>query len=325
MATGATALGLDPRGLELLRGPGRQDLALDPRNLEKLRKDASASPDKAIRDASRQFETLFVNMLMKSMRDATPQDGMMDSDQTRMYTGMLDQQLAQAISKRGIGLADVMTKQLAKGSGTAAAAAAGVTAPPLNLNGGAPRNLRPAETAVDRATAPNLVTGTAQPPVGATGKAKEFINRMWPHAVDAAKATGIPAHFILGQAALESGWGSREIKAADGSTTHNLFGVKAGRSWDGDTAAIRTTEFVNGVKQKVVDKFRQYSSYAEAFKDYANLLKSNPRFAAVLQAGNDPAAFAKGLQKAGYATDPAYAAKLQRIITGSVMREGLSA
>jgi flagellar protein FlgJ len=148
---------------------------------------------------------------------------------------------------------------------------------------------------------------------------------MWPHAVEAAKETGLPPHFIIGQAALESGWGSREIKARDGSTTHNLFGVKAGRSWSGETAAAKTTEFVAGVKEKVVDKFRQYSSYGEAFKDYANLLKGNPRYAAVLQAGNDPHAFAQGLQKAGYATDPAYASKLTRIITGSVMRQGLSA
>jgi flagellar protein FlgJ len=297
-------------------------LALDPRGLERLRSDAGASPDKAIKDASRQFETLFVNMLLKSMRDATPQDGMMDSEQTRMYTGMLDQQLAQAMSARGIGLADIMAKQLSKGSGTSAAAAAGVNAPaldPASIPGGATRNQQAAPVA------PTGEAGAVAPPVGATGKAREFINKMWPHAVDAAKATGLPPHFILGQAALESGWGSREIKGAGGNTTHNLFGVKAGRSWDGETAAIKTTEFVNGVKQKVVDKFRQYSSYADAFKDYANLLKSNPRFASVLQAGNDPAAFAHGLQKAGYATDPAYANKLQRIITGSVMRQGLSA
>ena len=235
---------------------------------------------------------------------------------------MLDQQLAEAMSKRGIGLADVMAKQLSKGSGTAAAAAAGVTAPPIDPKAilGAPRNVQPAPV-----SAPNAAASAVTPPTGATGKAREFINKMWPHAVDAAKATGIPAHFIIGQAALESGWGNREIKAADGSSTHNLFGVKAGRSWTGETAAIKTTEFVNGVKEKVVDKFRQYSSYADAFKDYANLLKNNPRFAPVLQAGNDPAAFAQGLQKAGYATDPAYAAKLQRIITGTVMRQGLSA
>src|SRR3954463_8894467 len=118
-------------------------VALDPRALEKLRMDANASPEKAVRGAAKQFETLFINQLLKSMRDATPQDGMMDSEQTRMYTGMLDQQLAQAMSARGIGLADIMTKQLSKDSGSAAAQAAGVTAPALNLNGGgAERNLQ---------------------------------------------------------------------------------------------------------------------------------------------------------------------------------------
>ena len=299
-------------------------MALDPRSLERLRSDAGADPDKAIKDAARQFETLFVNMLMKSMRDASPQDGIMDNEQTKTFTGMLDQQLAQAMSKRGIGLAEVMSKQLAKGSGSAAATAAGVTAPPLDPASvlGAPRN-KQAPAPVAPAAATGAVTEAA-PPVGATGKARAFIDKMWPHAVEAAKSTGIPAHFIIGQAALESGWGSREIKGAGGVNSHNLFGVKAGRSWSGETAAVRTTEFINGVKEKVVDKFRQYSSYADAFRDYANLLKNNPRFAPVLQAGNDPAAFAQGLQKAGYATDPAYAAKLQRIITGTVMRQGLS-
>jgi peptidoglycan hydrolase FlgJ len=295
------------------------NIALDPRGLEKLRSQANASPDKAIQGAAKQFETLFINQLLKSMRDATPQDGIMDSDQTRMYTGMLDQQLAQAMSARGIGLADVMVKQLSKGSGSAAAQAAGVTAPPLNLTVGAPRNVQaPAQPAPAAAAAP-------EKPVGVTGKAKAFIDKMWPHAVEAAKATGLPAHFIIGQAALESGWGQRQIKDADGTNSHNLFGIKAGRSWDGEVAAIKTTEYIKGVQQKVVDKFRSYASYGEAFMDYANLLKNNPRYSKVLEAGNDPQAFAKGLQNAGYATDPAYAQKLTKIITGSIMRSGLSA
>jgi flagellar protein FlgJ len=294
-------------------------IALDPRGLEKLRSEAAAAPEKAVRDAAKQFETLFVNMLLKSMRDATPQDGMMESEQTRMYTGMLDQQLAQAMSARGIGLADVMAKQLSKSSGSAAAQAAGVTAPALNLNG-AQRSLPPAPAVEGAAGSAPLA-----PPTGPSAKARAFIDKMWPHAVEAAKSTGLPAHFIIGQAALESGWGSREIKSAGGAPSHNLFGVKAGRSWDGDVAAAKTSEFVSGVKEKVVDKFRSYSSYAEAFKDYANLLKNNPRFSKVLEAGNDPAAFAQGLQRAGYATDPAYASKLTRIITSSVMRQGLSA
>lgn len=291
---------------------GPASLALDPRGLDKLRVDAGAAPDKAIRDASRQFETLFVNMLLKSMREASAQDGPLDSEQTRMYTGMLDQQLAQAMSARGVGLADVMVRQLSKGN--AAAAGASVTELPSKRGIGA--------------DIPGLFNKPAVPvntaPSGTTPKARDFINKMWPHAVDAARATGIPAHFIVGQAALESGWGSREIKTAQGADTHNLFGIKAGRGWSGNTTHASTTEFIDGVKQKVVDKFRQYSSYAEAFRDYATLLKSNPRYAGVLQAGQDAQAFAQELQKAGYATDPSYANKLTRIITGRVLQQGLA-
>jgi len=290
-------------------------LALDPRGLERLRSQAGASPEKAVREASKQVEVLFVNMLLKSMREAAPQNGPLASEQTRMYTGMLDQQLAQAMSARGIGLAEVMAKQLSRGSAS--------EIDPAAILGGQERlrnstGARPVPGAATIAPAT-----TPAPPVGPTSKASDFINKMWPHALEAAKATGLPPHFIIGQAALESGWGARAIKAPDGSDTHNLFGVKTGRSWIGDNVAAKTTEFVNGAKQRVVDKFRSYASYGEAFMDYANLLKNNPRYSAVLEAGNDAKAFAQGLQKAGYATDPAYAAKLQRIITGNAMRQGL--
>ena len=298
-------------------------LALDPRGLEKLRSQAGSSPEKATREASKQFEVMFVNMLLKSMRDAAPQEGPMANEQTKMYTSMLDQQLSQSIANRGIGLADVMAKQLGKGNALKALEGDGATAA---LTGS--KSTLPAEGAGLQATPP---TAPAQPmpapPTGAAPgtKARNFIDKMWPHAVDASKATGIPPHFILGQAALESGWGSRQIKTADGHASHNLFGIKVGRSYAGEGADATTHEFVRGVKQKVVDKFRTYASYGEAFMDYANMLKNNPRYAQVLEAGNDPKAFAKGLQKAGYATDPAYASKLQRIITGNVMRQGLSA
>lgn len=295
-------------------------LALDPRGLERLRSQAGTSPEKSLREAAKQFEVLFVNMLLKGMREAAPQDGPLDSEQTRMYTGMLDQQLAQAMATRGIGLADVMAKQLMRAKAEPVDPAAVLGAPAakpkngvrLDFPAGAPR-------AGNIESDPNFQT----PPIGPTTKARDFINKMWPHAVEAAKATGLPPHFIIGQAALESGWGRSEIKAPDGSATHNLFGVKAGRSWGGETAATKTTEFLNGAKQRVVDKFRSYASYGEAFMDYAKLLKSNPRYSAVLEAGNDAKAFAQGLQKAGYATDPAYAAKLQRIIASNAMRQGL--
>jgi flagellar protein FlgJ len=284
-------------------------LALDPRGLERLRADAGAAPDKAVRDAAKQFEVLFVNMLLKSMREAAPQDGPLDSEQTRMYTGMLDQQLAQSMATRGIGLADIMARQLTRGSGTPAGESS------VPGTDGLRSSNAPRETQAD----------PAPPVVRRNAKARRFVDKMWPHAVEASRATGIPPHFILGQAALESGWGTREIKSADGRPTHNLFGIKAGRSWGGQTSNAGTTEFVQGVKQRAVEKFRSYDSYADAFRDYAKLLKSNPRYAQALEAGPDAAAFARGLQKAGYATDPEYATKLTRVITGSVLRQGLSA
>jgi flagellar protein FlgJ len=130
---------------------------------------------------------------------------------------------------------------------------------------------------------------------------------------------------MIGQAALESGWGGREIRGTDGKPSHNLFGIKAGRGWTGRTVDIVTTEYVNGLPQKAVERFRVYDSYADAFRDYAKLIRGNPRYAAVLEAGNDAVAFARGLQKAGYATDPQYADKLARVINGSVLRQSLQA
>lgn len=130
----------------------------------------------------------------------------------------------------------------------------------------------------------------------------------------ASAATGIPAKFMLAQAALETGWGRRDIRHADGSTSHNLFGVKAGKGWHGPVAEVMTTEYVDGIAQRRVEKFRAYGSYAEAFADYARLLTQSPRYRHVLTSGTDAAGFAQGLQRAGYATDQLYADKLRRVI-----------
>jgi flagellar protein FlgJ len=170
-------------------------------------------------------------------------------------------------------------------------------------------------------------TGEGAPAAGASplpvSKTREFVDRVWSHAVEAARETGIQARFMVGQAALESGWGKHEIRADDGSPTYNVFGVKAGRGWNGPVVEKTTTEYVNGVAQKVTAKFRAYSSYAESFKDYASLLLGNRRYAAVVGQGQDAEAFARGLQQAGYATDPAYAAKLTRIINSPTLRASL--
>jgi flagellar protein FlgJ len=146
---------------------------------------------------------------------------------------------------------------------------------------------------------------------------RAFQEKLGAHAEAASRETGIPAKFMLGQAALESGWGKREIKGADGSASHNLFGIKAGPGWKGKVATAVTTEYVNGVPQTRMEKFRAYDSYADGFKDYAKLISNNPRYDKVMASAGDASSFAHGLQKAGYATDPHYATKLSRIITRS--------
>ena len=270
------------------------NLALDSQGLDKLRLQAKQSPDKAIKGAAQQFEQVFLNMMLKSMREATPQEGMFDNEQTKMFTGMLDQQLAQSMSSgHGIGLADVMVRQLSHSS-----LSAGV-------------DPKADATSV---TKPNSALKNAVPSAYNENFQQDFVKKLMPHAEQVSQTTGVPAHLMVGQAALESGWGRREIKMADGSNSHNLFGIKAGANWNGKVAEVMTTEYHNGVANKQVEKFRAYASYAEAFKDYANTLSSNPRYAEVLKQGDSAQGFAQALQKAGYATDPNYGDKLSKVI-----------
>ncbi len=286
--------------------------AADSHGVDALRFQARKNPEQAARGAAQQFEALFLQTLLKTMRDAAPQDGLMDSEQTRMYTSMLDQQLAQNLSAKGIGLADVMLRQLLRNQ--AAAVGAGAGAVPLPVDGNSPR--------VEAAAGPKQNAGGANAVLPQAGG--DFILRMKQHALEASVATGVPARFLLGHAALESGWGKHEIRNSDGSQSFNLFGIKAGRNWRGSTADVVTTEYVDGVPHKTLQKFRAYGSYAEGFHDYARVLRENPRYVLVLKQ-NDGAGFAQGLQRAGYATDPNYADKLTRVLNGARLRQTLAA
>jgi flagellar protein FlgJ len=283
-------------------------LAIDTQSLGQLRAQAKKSPDQALKAAAQQFESVFMNMMLKSMRGATPQDGAMDSEQTRMFTGMLDQQLAQSMSSgRGIGLADMLVKQL-KHSGQAPALSSVLNPQPVILDTRS-SIFNPQSSILDPkpSAVPSAYNATTQ---------QDFVNRMLPHALQASSASGVPPQLMLGQAALESGWGRRQILMADGSNSHNLFGIKAGAGWHGKVAEVMTTEYRGGVAYKQVEKFRAYSSYDEAFKDYAGMMSSNPRYANVMQQAGSPVGMAMALQKSGYATDPKYAEKLV-----SVMRQ----
>ena len=365
-----TAMPINPAG----------SLAIESQGLDQLKLQAKRDPDKALAATAKQFEAMFLGMIMKSMREATPKDGLLDSEQTKTYTAMLDQQFAQQMASRGTGLAAALTRQLSQGKAPDAApvgdmsstlqmstiamaklnlealavapsqpAAPNFDVQPLSLDEeawGLPSgkgatmplaraplmaaiapaawSTRAAEAAtppVNIAAAVAATPGTGAAPLSQTG---DFVNRIWSHAVDAARSIGVRPQFMVGQAALESGWGKHEIRNADGSGTHNLFGVKAGRGWNGPSVEKTTTEYVNGVAHKTTARFRVYASYGEAFKDYAKLIGGNPRYAGVMAQAQDAQGFARGLQQAGYATDPSYADKLVRVINSTTMRQSLA-
>lgn len=286
---------------------GTHRFALDAKDVGRLRHAARENSPQALKEAARQFEALFMNMMLKSMREATPQDGLFDNDQTRMYTSMLDQQLSQTMASRGIGLADIMIRQLSTYTDTGAGLQNGAVEPAGH------------ET-------PQPAHSLQRLPPAAAGSQPEhvqaFRQRMAPYAEEASRISGIPARFVLGQAALESGWGKREILGADGSNSFNVFGIKAGGGWTGRTVDVTTTEYVDGVPQRRVEKFRAYDSYADAFRDYARLMRNSPRYAEVIASAQsnpaDASAFARSMQRAGYATDPQYADKLARVINRSL-------
>lgn len=286
------------------------NFAADVKDIGKLRQAAKENSPEALKATARQFEALFMNMVLKSMREATPQEGVFDSQQSKMYTSMFDQQLSQTMASRGVGLADVLVRQLSAMSDKPAVNALPEAASTHSQEVGAVTKVfQPA---------PAVVDALKPLPSNKPAHVRAFHDKLAASAEEASKATGIPAKFMLGQAALESGWGRREITGADGSRSHNVFGIKATGGWKGKVVEAVTTEYVNGSPQTKVEKFRAYDSYADAFKDYARLLRNNPRYENVIANAQDVMGFAKGLQKAGYATDPHYATKLTKIITQSL-------
>ncbi len=316
-------------------------LAIDSKSVEDIRLLSKKDEQKALKEVAQQFEAIFLNMMLKSMREATSKGDLFNSQQTEFYTQMFDQQLAQDLSKNGLGLADIMVQQLTRTVGDK------ITQPKNNISHvenilhsinpdgelssstvgdksrllwSAPKpvaestSILSSEKRVDVNDIAALKSTPITPPLSSTTNTPDdFVSTLLPHAKIASHATGIPAQFMLAQAALESGWGKHEIRHADDSPSFNLFGIKAGPSWTGDVVETMTTEYINGVPQKSIEKFRAYDSYADSFRDYANLLRNNPRYAAVLD-NQDSSNFARGLQQAGYATDPKYAEKLIRIM-----------
>lgn len=295
--------------------PADAPVYTDLAGLTALKRGAASKDPAAIRKVAEQFESMFTSMMLKSMRDANGRDPMFGSDQEQMYQGMFDDQLALQMSHgKGLGLADMLIRQLQK-MGVAGADAAGAGAQ-ANASG--------------RATAGGQA-GSAQtgiPPAGTTASGKagaaayittqgasaaeqqSFVRNLWPQAQQAGQQLGVDPRSLIAQAALETNWGRSMPQDATGASSNNLFGMKASRGWAGPSVTAPTQEYQNGAPTETQAQFRAYASPGQSVQDYVALLQNNPRYASALNTGGNVQAFAAGLQRGGYATDPDYARKI---------------
>ncbi len=320
-----------------------------------LRAEARQDAAGASKEVAKQFESIFIQIMLKSMRDTVPEGGLFDSSQMTMYQEMYDQQIALDMSHRGgIGLAEMIERQLGGNAAPVedadhdsdAAPSIGDGVEGLISSGGAGESAASPFTAsrglnlaaltvnrvVDNAVAVNAVNPGAADPgerVGSTvglqlpgvggnrrwtpSGPEGFVEGIRQHAAKAAAELGVSENLLIAQAALETGWGQKIIKHRDGTNSFNLFGIKASEDWPGSKVTRLTLEYRNGVAAKEYARFKAYESPADSFNDYVEFLRGNPRYSDVLASTGSDAHFARGLQAAGYATDPAYASKILSI------------
>jgi flagellar protein FlgJ len=276
----------------------------DPNGLAALKKDPNSPA--ALHAVAQQVDALFLQMMLKSMRDANAAAGTGDSNEMGMYQDMFDKQIALNMSQhQDLGLGSLLTRQIA------ARAAAGATAAPAD------DHTAPRPAAAPPSAAP---PATSAPPTSMTQSAGEFVDQVLPSIRTAAQALGLNPLVLLAQAALETGWGKRMARTVDGNPSLNLFGIKADDTWVGARAAANTVEYADGVATQRQAAFRAYGSIEESVNDFASLLKNSPRYRHAAAAGPDAQAYVDGIGRSGYATDPGYAAKLNDILHGSTLR-----
>ncbi|MGZ8181640.1 MAG: flagellar assembly peptidoglycan hydrolase FlgJ [Methylobacter sp.] len=337
----------------MLTGTQNADVYTDFNGLAKLKGQARKDSPEALKEVAKQFESIFLNNVLKSMRAAKLADGAMDNDQSKFYNDMYDQQLAVHLSgSPGVGLADLIVKQLSpekpknekqdiedylnRSGGLSRSAAEQVHAVNRQVSGKTGsfadgqamvtpyrQDRSPLDEMTefpfnsDRAVQSmrTLKDGHALP----IQSAEEFVRRLHPLAVEAAKELGVDPKVILAQAALESGWGRSVIKSGNGSNSFNLFNIKADKSWQGKQVQVATLEFDQGIAKKVNAGFRSYNSFEDSFRDYVDFIKSNPRYSDALKKAGNAEQYMHELQRAGYATDPKYTSKVMSIYQGNTM------
>lgn len=290
--------------------------------LDSLKLAARDHSSGAVKAVAKQFEALFIQMMLKSMRDASGSDPLLNDQQMKMYQDMYDKQLALNVSEngKGIGLADMLVKQLQSlpqfrdGQNQVSGSPHGSSVRKIH---GQPVAHAAVGNSTIAATSDSGSTSTGDNGIGASPEA--FVRKLWPLAKRAAQKIGTSAEALIAQAALETGWGKSVIRRPDGTSSHNLFNIKADDRWHGDTVAKQTVEYSHGMATKEVAQFRSYGSYAESFDDYVSFLQSNPRYQRALDVAADPKRFVQSLQQAGYATDPEYANKIKEIMGRPVL------
>jgi len=319
----------DPRGQQ---APVYTDLS----GLSKLKRAAGNNDPAAIRTVAQQFESMFTRMMLKSMREAIGPDPMFGSDQEQMYQGMADDQLSVQLSKgKGFGLADMLVRQLqkmgVKGADEAAEASTGTAARrgtpatgatngaggakgsgTLTGSAGAAAKAAAAYSATEHASATSSTASPTASPASDAAKTN-FVQDLWPQAQQAGQLLGVDPRHLIAQAALETNWGRSMPQDATGRCSNNLFGIKASPGWSGSTVTSDTREYQEGTATNISAQFKAYATPAQSFQDYVALLRDNPRYSSALNTGGDVRAFATGLQRGGYATDPDYASKIAAV------------
>jgi flagellar protein FlgJ len=299
-------------------------------SLADLRRSARAGDAEAAREAAKQFEALFVNMMIKQMRQAMPTSGgMFGGEGMKLYESMHDQQLSLAMSQRGgIGLAASIERQLLPAGPPPGDAPRELHFPThrlparveplvrLQTQARAESMAQPAAAAVSPASVPAATPAqaAAQSSPQAPPSPEAFVKRLLPHARRAAKMLGVAPEVLIAQSALETGWGRYMMRDAGGQPSNNLFGIKATGGWSGDKVRVSTLEYRDGVARRETAAFRGYSDEAASFADYVRLIGDNPRYRQAVANADSPEGYLRGLQKAGYATDPEYADKILSIL-----------
>ncbi len=323
--------------LSVLNSPAaaRASVYTDFSGLNRLKALATEHNPAAIEQTARQFEALFTQMLLKSMRQADFGGGILDSQETKMYRGLFDQQLALTLSHQGsgLGIASMIERQLRAQSGVATAQvkaaptiAAAAIRRPLATSPDIPGFTFQGHTAAGFGTALHILDKVAHVAMSSAvpGNPLAFVRALVPYAEQAAARLGVSARALLAQAALETGWGAHIPSRADGQPSFNLFGIKSGSGWRGDSVKVPTLEFVNGIPVRRLDQFRAYPSVAAAFHNYVQLLLSSPNYRPALNHGENIRSFAEALASSGYATDPHYADKLVKVAESSQMNAALA-